>query len=328
MNTIANNMLTNALDELSKILLTIDELKEKLTSSEYLSIMTKLGNVHRSLDTLKKGEENNVSGTETHNVPDTEYVDIEAEIELINSQNRQRFEIDTFARWQNAVETFAETHHMPPEFVNSKFNLTREIDPTTIYNCSCSARETVHNCSGNVLHCRNIQHFLLQYPLLITIILSDKYDSNILVEEYNKFFKLDLTGNLNRERGIPVDAILAGIDRDKVTSHLLIFTKLHTKSCNYGIIKDVCIMLIASLILNKFYLIITRSPNIGIVTAFADKLKELFDIESLEGEELEKRKKRISKYENTLDMFNVPRDTLERCSNNLSAKIEELGIMA
>lgn len=315
-------MLTNALNELSEILITIDELKEKLTSSEYLSIMTKLGNVHQSLDTLKKGEENNV--------PDTEYIDIEAEVDEINAQNHQRFEIDTFARWQNAVETFAETHHMPPEFVDSKFNLTREIDPATIYNCSCSARETKHSCSGNVLHCRNIQHFLLQYPLLITIILSDKYDNNILVEEYNKFFKLDFTGNLNPERGmgIPVDAILAGIDRDKVTSHLFIFTKLHTKSCNYGIIKDVCIILIASLILNKFYLIITRSPNIEIVTVFADKLKELFDIESLEGEELEKRKKRISKYENTLNMFNVPRDTLERCSNILSDEIEELGIMA
>jgi hypothetical protein len=330
--------------KLEELLLQIDDIKEKLNSAEYLAIVNNISIIYQNIDNLKDyayiNEENfernendeDISMFDDENILTSvnygdENIDIDAEIDEINAQNRQLFETYMFASWQHAIVVYANVHHMPPEFVDSKFNLTREIDPATIYNCSCVETESVHICAGNILNCRNIQHLLLKHPLLITVILSDKYDSNVLVEEYNKFFRLDLTSYLNDDGQLPTTEENATIEYGRLNSHLHIFIKFCNELHDNGIIIHICIMLMIQLLFNKYYLIKERPMYINLLKTFSDKLNEFFDIETLEGDALEKHKKKITKFEDTLEMFNLPRDTLKCCTNVL-AEIAEYGIIA
>jgi hypothetical protein len=166
----------------------IQELNDKynITSNEYLQLSTELQNIFTIINKYNEDDNEN----EDNDIMDegNDYVDIDDEI------NRSSFEDTLHTNWTNTVIEYQYNNNIN-NFSQSKFNLCNEINLNTIYDCGCTDKE-FNNC-GALLNCCNIQHLLLKFPLLIIVILSDKYDEQVLIDEYNKYFKFNICYELN-----------------------------------------------------------------------------------------------------------------------------------
>lgn len=223
---------------------------------------------------------------------------------------RHRFIEETRVEWITSVYEFIQHNNMPIEFIRSKFNLTNEIDINTIYNCNCPEQDTACYCEGSTLNCKNIQHLILKYPLLIIPVLSDKYDSNILIEEYNKYFKFNLTSEFTYTDTSGLTNIEINTNIRSKLHMVRILVELSSQVIEGNPSKSIVLLLIKYLFDNANIFLYGRRT---ISTLLKNKMSEIFDDET--------RKKC---YEDLLEMLNMPRDTIYKCYDAITQLNEEL----
>ena len=240
--------MSNTINELSDLATYIDdEIKNKLSSNDYVNIMNKLGKVYKTLD----GETSDTDLTDNNSTEPVYFYEI---------------------NWNSLISNYINKYSINrTHYLNSKFNLINHINKNDIVNCNCNHNLPNHNCLGNVINCKYIQKLLINYPLLIIPLYCDKYPLSLLINEFNKFYKLKSKPILNRELHLMYNynhySNNFSITNDELIFSITynIFEKLKTRFSADTEISYLCNFilnfLIMNLVCNKYYLV-KRKPNI------------------------------------------------------------------
>lgn len=237
----------SSVNQLTELTSYIDhEIKDKLSSNDYLNIMTKLNNLYKSINKENK------------------------KITNTSSQFNINFE------WSAIVYNYINKYNINRIlFLSSKFNLLPHINSNRIINCSCNRNFTNHNCSGNIINCKYSQQLLLDFPLLLFPFLIDKYDLNTLCDSFNIFYRIKKKQKLVRNKHSTYYATYFPINvtennkNNFINSYFILIklktmfitSDLYSNDTKY-LISNIINLIIMKYICNKYY-IIKKNKNLA-----------------------------------------------------------------
>ncbi len=283
-NNLTKNMLSRKIPHklLTKYFIifinTIENIKNELRDADYLLFMNSLKEINTFM-TFKKDrlsdydeeEDNYYNYEEDNNDNDNEedncIIDMDELLQVIDSNN-------------SIIMNFIQENNLPNDFLNSVFNISNKAAYNYLYYGACSCDDDIISCNmncNNYLKCKNIQKYILNYPLNFIIYNEYNYNDYIrIVEDIKKYNLFSFDGKINDKFNIEYI-----MDESKMNKNIIknIINQIELQSNNLSYNNQVIQFInIISIIFQKEYHLLTN-PNLR--QAIYSKLMVQFNNETV-----------------------------------------------
>jgi hypothetical protein len=167
----------------SDILEFLDDIKETISNSQYVSIANKLKKIYD----IVSYEDDEYDYLETYYTYENNIVN-----DLEDDESDDTYTLNYLDRYIDKYNSLVEK--VPEHLRNTKYNIYNNRDIFKIRDCYCSLGQVCEYQNGNHIYCSNYINFLLEHPLMIIL---ELYISNepeteenvkLYLNEYNLYF--------------------------------------------------------------------------------------------------------------------------------------------